>query len=180
MTDIRAAIETDKGWLLIYHAVEDRDSGKIYHASAALVDKKDPQKFIGKLKDPLFSPKEDWELQGDVNNVVFPTGAAVFDDRLYIYYGAADKRIACASMDLAELLDELIHSSGYHDLLSEIGFTAGKMIGSGKKAYSTDKNQTKRGDREDDLFLMAIGWLAREGKIDHVDGKGEVRLKNKD
>jgi beta-1,2-mannobiose phosphorylase / 1,2-beta-oligomannan phosphorylase len=42
-----------------------------------------------------------------VNNVVFPTGTALFDDTLYVYYGAADTRIACASMSLKELMQEL-------------------------------------------------------------------------
>ncbi len=100
-------IETDRGWLIIYHAVDDMDRGKIYRAGAALLDKKNPSKVIGHLKEPLFSPKEDYETKGNVSNVVFPTGTAQFGDRLYIYYGAADQRIAAASVDMDELLDEL-------------------------------------------------------------------------
>jgi predicted GH43/DUF377 family glycosyl hydrolase len=103
-------IETDKGWLMIYHAVEETKKGKYYRAAAALLDKKDPTKLIGKLKQPLFSPEKRWELKGDVDNVVFPTGTALFDDRLYIYYGAADTRIAVASVDINKLLDELTRS----------------------------------------------------------------------
>ena len=41
-------------------------------------------------------------------NVVFPTGTSLFNDTLYIYYGAADKRIACVSVSLKELLKELL------------------------------------------------------------------------
>ncbi len=100
-------IETDKGWLMIYHAVDDMDRGKIYRAGAALLDKKDPTKVIGHLKEPLFSPEEVWEKKGNVPNVVFPTGAVILKNRLYIYYGAADTRIAVVSLDLNELLDEL-------------------------------------------------------------------------
>ncbi len=100
-------IETDKGWLLIYHGVEDTNKGTIYHAGAALLDKKNPCKVIGHLKNPLFSPKRKWEKEGNVRNVVFPSGAAVFGKRLYVYYGAADKRIAVASLDMDELLAEL-------------------------------------------------------------------------
>jgi len=103
-------IETDKGWLLIYHAVDDMYKGKIYRAGAALLDKKDPTKVIGHLDYPLFSPDEHWEKKGNVDNVVFPTGAAIFGKKLYIYYGAADKYIAAASVDLNKLLDELIKS----------------------------------------------------------------------
>jgi beta-1,2-mannobiose phosphorylase / 1,2-beta-oligomannan phosphorylase len=102
-------IETDYGWLLIYHAVDDMDKGRTYRASVALLDKKDPRKVIGRLSEPLFSPTKKWEKKGDVNNVVFPTGAVVFDGRLYIYYGAADTRIAAVSVDLEELLKELVN-----------------------------------------------------------------------
>jgi beta-1,2-mannobiose phosphorylase / 1,2-beta-oligomannan phosphorylase len=101
-------IETDQGWLLIYHAVDDMNKGKIYRAGAALLDKDDPTKVIGHLKEPLFSPKEDYEIKGDVDNVVFPTGHAIFGKRLYIYYGAADKNIAVVSVNLKKLLKELL------------------------------------------------------------------------
>ena len=100
-------IETDKGWLLIYHAVDDMDVGRTYRAGAALLDLHDPTKVIGHHHEPLFSPTEKWEKKGNVDNVVFPTGAVVFDKRLYIYYGAADTRIGVVSVDLNELLDEL-------------------------------------------------------------------------
>jgi len=108
-------IETDKGWLLIYHAVDDMNKGKIYRAGAALLDKKDPTKVIGHLNYPLFSPTEKWELKGYVDNVVFPTGTAIFGKRLYIYYGAADKRIAVASVDLNSLLKELVSKRNIND-----------------------------------------------------------------
>jgi beta-1,2-mannobiose phosphorylase / 1,2-beta-oligomannan phosphorylase len=101
-------IETDKGWLLIYHAVDDMDRGKTYRAGAALLDKKDPTKVIGHLHQPLFSPTEKWEKKGVVNNVVFPTGSAVFGKKLYIYYGTADTRIAAVSVNLKSLLNEII------------------------------------------------------------------------
>ncbi len=101
-------VKTKKGWLLIYHGVEDSKGGSIYHASAALLDLNNPQKVLGRLAKPLFSPKEDYEKYGDVDNVVFPTGTAIFDGRLYIYYGAADKRIAAVSLNLNELLDQLL------------------------------------------------------------------------
>jgi predicted GH43/DUF377 family glycosyl hydrolase len=46
-----------------------------------------------------------------VNNVVFPTGTALFDDTLYIYYGAADDTIATASLSISELIEELLSFS---------------------------------------------------------------------
>ena len=100
-------IETKDGWLIIYHAVEDSRFGKIYHATAALLDLKNPLKILGRLTEPLFSPKASWEKNGITNNVVFPTGAIVKNKRLHIYYGAADKLIAAKSINLTELLIEL-------------------------------------------------------------------------
>jgi predicted GH43/DUF377 family glycosyl hydrolase len=101
-------IETEHGWLLIYHGVEETDKGFEYSACAALLNLNDPTKEIARLPYPLFSPEHDWELIGEVNNVVFPTGTAIFDDTLYIYYGAADDQIACASMSLSALVKELL------------------------------------------------------------------------
>lgn len=102
-------IETDAGWLLLYHGVHDTANGYVYTACAALLDIEDPRKEIARLPYPLFAPELPWELFGYVNNVVFPTGTSLFDGRLYIYYGAADKRIAAASVDLEELITELLH-----------------------------------------------------------------------
>jgi predicted GH43/DUF377 family glycosyl hydrolase len=103
-------ILTEAGWLLVYHAVENTPAGNIYHAAAALLDRDDPRKVSGRLSKPLFSPVASWEKIGLTHNVVFPTGAIVKDGRLFIYYGAADERIAVKSVDLAELLAELAKS----------------------------------------------------------------------
>ena len=103
-------IETKYGWLLIYHGVHDTANGYVYSACAALLDLENPTKEIARLPYPLFEPKEDWELKGEVNNVCFPSGAVVFDDTLYIYYGAADERVACASVSLSGLVTELLAS----------------------------------------------------------------------
>lgn len=100
-------IETADGWLLIYHGVHDTIKGYVYSACAALLDLKNPQKEIARLPYPLFFPENEWELKGEVNNVCFPTGTVLEDDTLFIYYGAADERIAVASVSLKELLGEL-------------------------------------------------------------------------
>jgi predicted GH43/DUF377 family glycosyl hydrolase len=101
-------IETEAGWLVIYHGVYDVNTKHIYVACAALLDIDNPVKVIARLPYPLFSPEHDWELFGVVNNVVFPTGCAVFDDMLYIYYGAADSRISAVSLSMNELINELL------------------------------------------------------------------------
>lgn len=100
-------IETEDGWIFIFHGVEETNTGRIYHTCAALLDKENPNKVIGRLHEPLFSPQEEWEKVGLVPNVVFATGTAVFGDDLYIYYGAADKRVAVASVNIKELIADM-------------------------------------------------------------------------
>lgn len=103
-------IETPEGWLLIYHSVYDTPAGYVYSACAALLDLENPALEIARLPYPLFSPETDYELSGIVNQVCFPTGTVQFNDRLYIYYGAADQYIACVSLNLQELVTELIRN----------------------------------------------------------------------
>ena len=101
-------IKTRIGWLVIYHGVSRE---KVYRAGAAILDLHDPSKIIGRTKTPILEPKEPYEKFGDVNNVVFPTGACVVDnDELFVYYGAADKVCCLATADLNYLLDHILKS----------------------------------------------------------------------
>ncbi len=101
-------IETDSGWLLIYHSVEETPTGKTYHARAALLQIDKPEIEISRLPDPLFSPTKLWEKGNEgAINYVFPTGTALFGNDLYVYYGAAKRQIAVAKLSLNELLEEL-------------------------------------------------------------------------
>jgi predicted GH43/DUF377 family glycosyl hydrolase len=101
-------VETESGWLILYHGVRTAQKRYEYSCCAALMDINDPQNEIARLPYPLFKPDIDYELTGDVDDVCFPTGTALFDDTLYIYYGAADDIIACASVSLQALLSELL------------------------------------------------------------------------
>jgi predicted GH43/DUF377 family glycosyl hydrolase len=102
-------LETEVGWLFIYHCVQWEGDRQVYRSGAALLDRDDPKKVLGRLPYPLFGPETEWEKNGDVSNVVFPTGAVIRGDSLDIYYGAADKRIAWARISLSALLAELKH-----------------------------------------------------------------------
>jgi predicted GH43/DUF377 family glycosyl hydrolase len=108
-------IETEYGWLLIYHGVEETEKGFVYSACAALLDLNNPSKEIARLPYPLFSPEYEWEQIGEVNNVVFPTGTSLFGGTLFIYYGAADSLIACASVNLSDLVAELLNYTLKHE-----------------------------------------------------------------
>lgn len=108
-------VETAHGWLLIYHGVYDTTTGYIYNACAALLDIDNPQKEISRLPYSLFKPDQSWELKGEVNNVCFPTGTITRGDTLYIFYGAADERVACASLSLQDLINELLLNVGNNE-----------------------------------------------------------------
>lgn len=108
-------VETEEGWLLIYHGVHDTVNGYVYSACAALLELQHPQKEIARLPYALFKPAMEWELKGEVNNVCFPTGTVVAGDTLYIYYGAADERIAIASVSISGLLKELLNNKIKND-----------------------------------------------------------------
>lgn len=99
-------IKTKDGWLLIYHG---KDTHAIYRAGAALLDLKDPSKVLGRTKNPILEPLEAYEKNGDVNNVVFPTGACAKDGTLFVYYGAADKVCCLATINLESLLDHILN-----------------------------------------------------------------------
>jgi predicted GH43/DUF377 family glycosyl hydrolase len=101
-------IRTKAGWLLINHSVEPTNKGRIYYATAALLDLKDPRKAIAELPYPLISPVESYETEGHVDNVIFPTGTANFKGQLYIYYGTSDSYVAVASVDQDALIQELL------------------------------------------------------------------------
>lgn len=98
-------IKTQKGWLVIYHGVS---IDKVYSAGAFLLDLKDPSNIIGRTKEPILKPEENYEKNGDVNNVVFPTGACILDEKLFVYYGGADKVCCVATVGLGALLEYLM------------------------------------------------------------------------
>lgn len=101
-------VKTTRGWLMIYHGTEESNKRRIYSVGVALFSLDHPEKLIARLPYPLFAPVEDYEIHGHVNRVVFPTGTSIFKNRLYIYYGAADSRIAVVSVGLNNLLKELL------------------------------------------------------------------------
>lgn len=95
-------VKTDKGWLLIYHGI-DKDS--VYRLGVALLDLEDPSKVIARYPEPILEPEEEYELRGEVREVVFGCGICEVEDKYFIYYGAADKVICGATVDKKEILD---------------------------------------------------------------------------
>ncbi|RKY71099.1 MAG: glycosidase, partial [Candidatus Latescibacterota bacterium] len=104
-------METSEGWLVIYHGVRRTASGNLYRLGLALLDLEDPCKVIRRSQEWVFSPKEDYELIGDVPGVVFPCGAVADEEKneLRMYYGAADTFVALAVADMDEVIDYIMH-----------------------------------------------------------------------
>ena len=100
-------IETDEGWLMIYHGVINTCNGFVYRMGAALLDLNEPWKVIARSKNYILAPWEQYECMGDVPNVVFPC-AALHDKesgKIAIYYGCADTVTGLAFTTVDRLLD---------------------------------------------------------------------------
>ena len=101
-------IETEAGWLLIYHAAYLLEGQIIYKIHVALLDINQPSRVIAELPYPVLEPQTTYERFGNVNDVVFPTASIEVLDTVYVYYGAADSCIACAYVSMSALLQELL------------------------------------------------------------------------
>jgi len=99
-----APIETEAGWLVIYHGVKEIVGGPIYRIGAALLDLKEPHRLIARARRWLLSPQEGYERTGDAPNVVFSCGGIVREGKLWMYYGAADSCICLATAKLSDIL----------------------------------------------------------------------------
>ncbi len=99
-------IETDEGWLMIYHGVLLSCNGYTYSAGAALLDLEKPWEVRYRTEPYILAPQELYECVGDVPNVVFPCAALCDREtgRIAIYYGAADTVVCLAYTYLDELI----------------------------------------------------------------------------
>lgn len=93
-------IETDAGWLVLSHGVGPM---RKYCIGAFLLDRDDPAKVIGRLREPLLQPNRN-EREGYVPNVVYTCGALLHNGELIIPYGLADHATGFATVPLAEVL----------------------------------------------------------------------------
>lgn len=103
-------IETDEGWLVITHAV---GSMREYTLGASLYELDNPEKEIGRLKEPLMVPNES-EREGYVPNVIYSCGSIVHNEELVIPYAMSDHASTYATVNLRELL-AVLKASGKQD-----------------------------------------------------------------
>ncbi|MBU6490715.1 hypothetical protein KGQ25_00915 [Patescibacteria group bacterium] len=99
-------VKTDRGWLLLYHAIDEHDPGR-YKLGALLLDLSDPTKVLHRAALPILSPDEHYENNGKPG-IVYACGAVVRDGTLFVYYGGADRVVCVATAPLGSFLDALI------------------------------------------------------------------------
>ena len=99
-------IETEHGWLEIYHGVKDTSAGPIYRLGVAMLDLENPAHVLGRAAIPILTPREYYERVGDIGNVVFSCGAILEEQtrEVKIYYGAADTCICVGTAKLDALI----------------------------------------------------------------------------
>lgn len=103
-------LETGAGWLIVYHGVRETVAGGLYRAGLALLDLDNPATVLRRSEEWVLGPSAQFEVTGDVPNVVFPCGL-VHDpetDVLSLYYGAADTRIGLATAKCSDVLEYLL------------------------------------------------------------------------
>lgn len=96
-------IETDFGWLVLYHGV---GAMRKYSLGAFLLDKNDPTKVIGRTKEPILTANEN-EREGYVPNVIYTCGGQLFEGNLIIPYAMSDYATSFAIVPLEELIKEM-------------------------------------------------------------------------
>lgn len=106
-------IRTSEGWLLIYHGVITTCNGFRYSIGASLLDLEDPSRLKYRTQPYMMAPAEHYEQVGDVPNVVFPCAAIhnEKEDKLAVYYGAADTVTALAFGKLSEIVEFVKNNS---------------------------------------------------------------------
>ena len=98
-------IETELGWLLIYHGISDKDLK--YRLGLMLLNLIDPTTVLLRLDSFILEPKLAYENQGIRPGAVFSCGGAILNDHFFVYYGAGDSTLCVAQIKFSELLTHL-------------------------------------------------------------------------
>lgn len=102
-------VKTEHGWLLFYHAINERDPSR-YQLGAMLLDIDEPTTVLYRSAAPVLSPNEHYENDGKPG-IVYACGAVVRDGMLFVYYGGADKVVCVATTPLDTFIKALIDGS---------------------------------------------------------------------
>ncbi|PJA89479.1 MAG: hypothetical protein CO138_00225 [Candidatus Moranbacteria bacterium CG_4_9_14_3_um_filter_33_15] len=102
-------IRTEYGWLIFYHAMDRRDPNR-YKVGAMILDYKNPKKILYRSLQPVLEPDADYENNGFKSGVVYVCGAIVKEEKIFVYYGGADKVVCVACASLKDFLQSLVKS----------------------------------------------------------------------
>ncbi|HWW57157.1 MAG TPA: glycoside hydrolase family 130 protein [Sphingopyxis sp.] len=100
MGNCGSPIECDEGWILLTHGV---GAMRKYSLGAALLDRDDPSRVLGRTACPILSAAES-DREGYVPNVVYTCGALKVGGELFIPYGISDSAIGFATATIPDLL----------------------------------------------------------------------------
>jgi predicted GH43/DUF377 family glycosyl hydrolase len=93
------------GWLLPYHGVGAPDGHSRYCMGMAILDHERPSRVLYRTPSPVLEPEADYERNGLVSDVVFPSATDLRSDgKVDVYYGAADHVIAAARITLPDAI----------------------------------------------------------------------------
>jgi predicted GH43/DUF377 family glycosyl hydrolase len=106
-------IETEAGWLVLTHGV---GASRKYAIGACLLDRDDPSRVIGRLREPLLTANA-CEREGYVPNVVYSCGGQVHAGRLILPYAMSDQATSFATVDLHELLAAMQPPAARHGIV---------------------------------------------------------------
>ncbi|MHC4551976.1 MAG: glycoside hydrolase family 130 protein [Planctomycetota bacterium] len=102
-------LEIPEGWLIMYHAVRRTTANQIYRQGFALLDKNEPWRVLRRSEEWVLGPDTDYERIGDVGDVTFVTGGVIMpNNKLYVYYGAADDKVAVAMADMDKIREYIM------------------------------------------------------------------------
>jgi predicted GH43/DUF377 family glycosyl hydrolase len=104
-----APIKTKYGWIVFYSHIQNYfSSSRVFGIEAILLDLKNPKKILGKTDFPILWPEEYYEKYGITFNTIFPSGAMLHKNKIYLYYGSADTNCAVAFIDLKILINKFL------------------------------------------------------------------------
>ena len=72
-----------------------------------LLDLENPGRVLRRSPVPILVPESEYEVDGFVAGVVFPTGVVETGETLLVYYGAADTFSAVVELSRREVLGAL-------------------------------------------------------------------------
>jgi predicted GH43/DUF377 family glycosyl hydrolase len=103
-----APMRIDEGWLTVYHAVGKKEKNK-YKIGIKILDENDPTKVLYRSNEPILEPETHYENYGHKYGILYPGGAVIKDDQLFVYYGGSDKYTCVATAPLRKFVKKLIN-----------------------------------------------------------------------